>query len=80
MRSRFNDGKCLDHATKQFLRDKYPKGTRVELISTNDPYTTLKPGDQGTVAFVDDLGTVFIDWDNGSKLGAVYRVDRIRKL
>jgi len=44
---------------------------RVRLIHTDDPYTNLKPGDEGTIAFVDDTGTVFVDWDNGSKLGLV---------
>lgn len=69
-----------NHAIVKYLRDIYPKGTRVELIRMNDPYTTLKPGDQGTVSCVDDTGTVFVDWDNGSTLGVVYRVDQIRKL
>ena len=46
-------------------------GARVRLIKTDDPYTTLKPGDEGDVTFVDDLGTVFVDWDNGSQLGLV---------
>lgn len=69
-----------DHAIVNFLRKQYPQGTRVELISMNDPYTTLKPGDKGTVSCVDDTGTVFVNWDNGSNLGVVYRVDHIRKL
>ncbi len=50
-------------------RAQYPKGCRVELVSMDDPHTTLRPGDQGTVSFVDDIGTVFVDWDSGSKLG-----------
>jgi hypothetical protein len=62
------------------LRDRYPQGTRVELISMNDPYTTLKPGDQGTVSCIDDTGTIFVNWDNGSSLGVVYGVDYIGKL
>lgn len=69
-----------NHAIVKLLRELYPKGTRVELISMNDPYTKLKLGDQGTVSCVDDTGTVFVDWDNGSSLGVVYRVDHIRKL
>ncbi|MBQ9016115.1 MAG: DUF4314 domain-containing protein [Firmicutes bacterium] len=68
------------HAIVKYLRDTYPKGTRVELIRMNDPYTALKPGDRGTVSCVDDTGTVFVDWDNGSTLGVVYRVDHVRKL
>ena len=61
-------------------RARYAKGTRVELISMSDPYTNLKPGDQGTVDFVDDTGTVFVTWDNGSSLGAVYGEDEIKLL
>ena len=64
----------------EYIRETYPKGTRVELIHMDDPYTRLKKGDQGTVSCVDDTGTVFVDWDNGSSLGVVYGVDHIRKL
>ncbi len=66
--------------TVERLRMTYPKGTRVELISMSDPYTKLKPGDQGTVSFVDDIGTVFVRWDCGSGLGVAYGEDRIRKI
>ena len=62
------------------VRQVYPTGYRVELISMDDPYSRLKPGDRGTVSTVDDTGTVFVRWDNGSGLGVVYGVDRIRKL
>ena len=33
------------------LRARYPKGTRVELVYTSDPYTKLQPGTKGTVEF-----------------------------
>jgi hypothetical protein len=62
------------------LREQYPPGTRVELIRMNDPYAALKPGDQGTVSFVDDIGTIFVDWDCGSTLGVAYGEDLIRRL
>ena len=62
------------------LRHQYPKGTRVELISMNDPYTKLKPGDRGTVTMVDSIGTVFVKWDCGSGLGVAYGEDHIRKI
>lgn len=39
------------------LRLQYPAGCRVELVSMDDPYARLKPGDQGTVVAVDDIGT-----------------------
>lgn len=66
--------------TVEKIRKLYPAGTRVELIRMDDPYTSLKPGDKGTVRIVDDSGTVFVDWDNGSGLGIVYGADRVRKL
>jgi hypothetical protein len=46
-------------------------GTRVRLVSTTDPHTNLAPGDEGTVALVDSMGTVHVDWDNWSNLGLV---------
>ena len=54
------------------------KGKRIELISTTDLYTELKPGDLGTVDFVDDLGTIHITWDNGSQLGLVPGEDQYK--
>ena len=60
------------------VRGMYPPGCRVELVSMNDPYTKLQPGDRGAVSHVDDTGTVFVDWESGSHLGAVYGVDSIR--
>ncbi|MGS0744514.1 DUF4314 domain-containing protein [Syntrophomonas erecta subsp. sporosyntropha] len=66
--------------TVERLRARFPKGTRVELIKMDDPYTRLRPGDLGTVDFVDDTGTIFCTWDSGSSLGVVYGEDRVRKL
>jgi len=60
------------------LRSQYPRGTRIELVSMNDPYSNLKPGDQGTVEFIDDIGTIFSNWDNGSTLGVVYGEDTVK--
>ena len=62
------------------LREKYPTGTRVELGRMDDPYTSLTTGDKGTVRCVDDIGTIHINWDCGSSLGAVYGVDIITKI
>ena len=66
--------------TVERVRKMYPKGTRVELIHMDDPYSRLKPGDKGTVRLVDDTATVFVDWDCGSGLGVVYGEDQIRRL
>jgi hypothetical protein len=51
------------------------KGQRVKLLHTSDPYTRLRSGEEGTVSFVDDEGTVHVDWDCGSSLGLIPRED-----
>lgn len=61
-------------------KSSYPTGARVELVSMSDPYTKLKPGDQGTVVAVDDIGTIHIQWDNGSTLGAAFGEDRVKRI
>jgi hypothetical protein len=70
--------KIITKAALEARRERYTPGSRVELVSMNDPYTTLKPGDRGTVTLVDAIGTVFIDWDNGSTLGAAFGADVIK--
>ena len=67
-------------AVVESLRRQYPAGTRVALVSMNDPYTKLQAGDEGAVIAVDDIGTIHIQWDSGSTLGAVYGGDAIRKV
>lgn len=51
-------------------------GTRVRLLGTSDIFTELAPGAEGTVRFIDALGTVFVDWESGSGLGLVSGEDR----
>ena len=62
------------------LRNEYPEGTRLSLISMEDPYSKLLPGDRGTVKHVDDGGTIHMSWDKGGSLGLVYGEDSFRKL
>ena len=62
------------------LRKQYPKGTRLELISIVDQFTTLKPGDQGVVDYVDDAGQIGMVWDSGSQLSLIPNVDCFRKV
>ena len=50
-------------------------GMRVKLLSTTDPYTKLKKGDEGIVTDFDALGTMFVQWDNGSNLGLIMGED-----
>lgn len=62
-------------AERTRLRSRYPKGARIRLTFTDDPYTRLTPGTLGTVDNVDDAGTVHVDWDSGERLGLVPDVD-----
>lgn len=58
----------------------YPKGTRVECVSMDDPFSPVPPGTKGTVTCVDDIGTIHVDWDNGSTLGLVCGKDSFHKV
>ena len=64
----------------QKIRQRFPIGTRVQLLTMEDPYTTLKPGATGTVAFIDDIGTIHVNWDQGGTLGIIYGVDRVVRI
>ena len=63
----------------QVLRDRYPAGTRVELVQMDDP---LAPpvGTKGTVKGVDDIGSIMVAWDNGCGLSMAYGEDICRKV
>ena len=60
-------------------RQNYPPGTRLELISMDDPQA-IPPGSRGTVDHVDDMGTIHMRWDCGRSLGLVPGEDSFRKL
>ncbi len=62
------------------LKSDYSPGTRVILIKMDDPYTRLKPGENGTVTGVDDIGTIHVNWDSGSSLGVAFGEDLCRKI
>jgi hypothetical protein len=70
--------KFLSRETTVRLRETYTKGLRVELVQMdNDPYSTLRPGDRGTVDHVDDSGTIFVKWDSGSGLGCLWIIEHL---
>ena len=75
-----SEGNGQSHIGEQLalIKQKYPLGTRVELIHMDDPYSKLKNGDKGSVTGVDDIGTIFVSWDCGSSLGIVYGEDSCR--
>lgn len=55
----------------KMYKEMYPKGTRIELISMEDPFAPIAAGTQGTVVCVDDIGTIHMEWDNGRTLGLI---------
>ena len=59
----------------QALRERYPKGTTVELISMEDAYA-LPAGTRGTVIDVDDIGDIHVAWSTGRTLALIPGVDR----
>ena len=69
----------ISKETLQALRERYPKGTRVELVQMDDAQAP-PVGTKGTVRGVDDMGSIMVAWDNGSGLNVVYGVDICRKV
>jgi hypothetical protein len=54
------------------IRATYKPRQRVRFLGFGEPDPgRLTPGSLGTIRFVDDLGTVHVDWDNGMRLGCV---------
>ena len=49
----------------QWLEGQYPVGTRIVLGAMDDPQAP-PPGTKGTVRYVDGLGQIGVEWDNGS--------------
>ena len=68
------------HRIAAVVKQQYPKGTRIELNHMDDPHAPVPPGTRGTVVFVDDIGTIHMQWDNGRSLGLVPNEDSFRKL
>lgn len=61
-------------------RERFSPGTRVFLVEEMDDPDSPPIETEGTVIEVDDLGTVFVRWDNGIRLGAIYECDLIDTL
>lgn len=64
----------------QRMKDNYPPGTRIMLLSMDDPYAPVPKGTKGTVVHVDDAAQIHMKWDNGRTLAIVPGEDSFRKL
>ena len=63
--------------TVEEIRKRYPKGSRVALVFMDD--TQAPPvGTLGTILGVDDIGSLMVEWDNGSHLNIIYGEDKVR--
>ena len=59
----------------KYIRNKYTVGTKVKLIRMYDLIGAVPPNTTGTISYVDDIGTIHIDWENGSTLGLNFEID-----
>ena len=64
----------------EYLKKAYPSGTRIVLNSMGNDPRPIESGTRGTVAVVDDIGTVHCDFDNGRRLGLIEGEDDFRTL
>ena len=60
------------------MREQYPPGTRVEVVSLCNVEEHLKPGMKGTVVAVDDQPALLVNWDNGGSLSLLIGKDHFR--
>lgn len=64
----------------QRMKENYPPGTRIMLLSMGDDPRPVEDNTRGTVRVVDDIGTLHCVFDNGRSLGIVPGEDSFRKL
>lgn len=64
----------------EYLKKAYPSGTRLVLNSMGNDPRPVESGTRGTVAVVDDIGTVHCNFDNGRRLGLIEGEDDFRTL
>ena len=58
---------------------RYLPGMKVKLVKMDD-FKAPPIGTKGTVLGVDDVGSVIVEWDNGSRLNVVLGEDEIEIL
>lgn len=66
--------KIWDKEKVALIRARFPIGTPIKLNYMDDE-RAVPAGTKGKVWFVDDAGTIHVEWENGSSLGLVYGED-----
>lgn len=69
--------KFLSREIVEKIRKRYPKGSRVALVFMDDAQAP-PVGTLGTILGVDDIGSLIVEWDNGSRLNVIYGEDKVR--
>ena len=59
----------------EYYRSRFPAGTRICCDCMNDDPRPIPPGTMGTVVGVDDMCSILVKWDNGSRLSLVPGTD-----
>lgn len=61
---------------------EWPPGTAVQLVCfyPADNEKEIEPGETGVVTGTDDAGTIFVDWQCGTRLGVIPGFDVIKEV
>lgn len=62
------------------MKDNYPPGTRIMLLSMGDDPRPVEDNAKGTVIAMDDMCTIHCTFENGRALGIIPGEDMFRKL
>lgn len=58
-----------------FLREQFPKNSRIQLTEMGDDSQSLPTGSTGKLDYIDDAGQFHVNWDNGRTLVLVLGED-----
>ena len=71
--------RVMKELTVEEIKAVFRGGLRVELEEMVGE-TQMHKGLQGVIDFVDDIGQIYIIWDNGSTLALIWNKDRFKVL